>query len=49
MGLRQGDLKSALGVSAHTLRKIESGLEQVKLRSFMLVLWRIGIYETVFA
>lgn len=49
LGLRQADLKTAIGISAHTLRKIESGSELVDLRSFMLVLWRLGISELVFA
>lgn len=49
LGLRQSDLKSALGISEHILRKIENGSESVDLRSFMLVLWRLGINETVFA
>lgn len=49
LGVRQSDLKATLGVSAHTLRKIEGGSELVDLRSFMLVLWRLGITETVFA
>lgn len=49
LGLRQTDLTAATGVSAHTLRKIESGSELVDLRSFMLVLWRLGISDTVFA
>lgn len=49
LGLRQADLKTAIGISAHTLRKIESGSEFVDLRSFMLVLWRLGITELVFA
>lgn len=49
LGLRQADLKQAIGISAHTLRKIESGSEFVDLRSFMLVLWRLGVTETVFA
>ncbi|MNO53134.1 hypothetical protein D3C76_435720 [compost metagenome] len=49
LGLRQTDFKDTLGVSAHLLRKIESGSELVDLRSFMLVLWRLGISETVFA
>ncbi|MDE1167940.1 MAG: helix-turn-helix domain-containing protein [Pseudomonas sp.] len=49
LGLRQKDLKSAIGTSAHTLRKIESGSELVDLRSFMLVLWRLGITDVVFA
>ena len=48
LGLRQADLKTAIGTSAHTLRKIESGSELVDLRSFMLVLWRLGITEVVF-
>ncbi|WP_028633984.1 helix-turn-helix domain-containing protein [Pseudomonas parafulva] len=48
LGLRQADIKAAIGVSAHTLRKIESGSEQVDLRSFMLVLWRLGISDVVF-
>jgi transcriptional regulator with XRE-family HTH domain len=48
-GMRQSDLKAAIGVSEHTLRKIESGSELVDLRSFMLVLWKLGITETVFA
>lgn len=49
LGVRQSDLKVTLGVSEHTLRKIEGGSELVDLRSFMLVLWRLGITETVFA
>ena len=49
LGIRQADFKLSLGVSAHTLRKIETGSELVDLRSFMLVLWRLGIIETVFA
>ena len=48
MGLRQSDFKSSLGISEHTLRKIENGSEQVDLRSFMLVLWRLGINEMIF-
>lgn len=49
LGLRQADLTSAIGVSAHTLRKIENGSERVDLRSFMLVLWRLGLSDLVFA
>jgi transcriptional regulator with XRE-family HTH domain len=49
LGIRQADFKASLGVSPHTLRKIETGSELVDLRSFMLVLWRLGISETVFA
>lgn len=49
LGLRQADLTATVGVSAHTLRKIEGGSALVDLRSFMLVLWRLGISETVFA
>ena len=49
LGLRQADLKAAIDVSPHTLRKIEGGSELVDLRSFMLVLWRLGISDTVFA
>lgn len=48
LGLRQSDLKQSLGVSEHTVRKIETGSELVDLRSFMLVLWRLGINEMVF-
>ncbi|AMB87882.1 DNA-binding protein [Pseudomonas agarici] len=48
LGLRQSDFKSSLGISEHTLRKIENGSEQVDLRSFMLVLWRLGINERIF-
>jgi len=48
LGLRQADFKSSLGISEHTLRKIENGSALVDLRSFMLVLWRLGINETVF-
>ncbi|HCS42071.1 MAG TPA: transcriptional regulator [Pseudomonas sp.] len=48
LGLRQADLKSTLGISEHTLRKIENGSEFVDLRSFMLVLWRLGINELIF-
>ena len=47
-GLRQADLTQAIGVSPHTLRKIESGSERVDLRSFMLVLWRLGLTEVAF-
>jgi transcriptional regulator with XRE-family HTH domain len=49
LGLRQADLTSAVGISAHTLRKIENGSERVDLRSFMLVLWRLGLNDQVFA
>lgn len=49
VGLRQADLTSAIGISAHTLRKIENGSERVDLRSFMLVLWRLGLNDQVFA
>ncbi|WP_268799490.1 helix-turn-helix domain-containing protein [Pseudomonas huanghezhanensis] len=49
LGLRQADLKASLGVSTHTLRKIESGSEAVDLRSFLLVLWRLGLTEAIFA
>lgn len=49
LGMRQSDIKVMLGVSEHTLRKIEGGSELVDLRSFMLVLWKLGITETVFA
>jgi transcriptional regulator with XRE-family HTH domain len=49
LGLRQSDLKALLGVSEHTVRKIENGSELVDLRSFMLVLWRLGLTDTVFA
>jgi len=48
-GLRQADLTSSIGISAHTLRKIENGSERVDLRSFMLVLWRLGLSDQVFA
>jgi transcriptional regulator with XRE-family HTH domain len=49
LGVRQSDIKATLGVSEHTLRKIEGGSELVDLRSFMLVLWKLGITDTVFA
>lgn len=49
LGIRQSDIKATIGVSQHTLRKIEGGSELVDLRSFMLVLWKLGITETVFA
>src|SRR3954471_18924622 len=49
LSLRQADLTSAIGISAHTLRKIENGSERVDLRSFMLVLWRLGLSDQVFA
>ncbi|MNL43137.1 hypothetical protein D3C87_1656380 [compost metagenome] len=48
-GMRQADFKSTLGISEHTLRKIENGSESVDLRSFMLVLWRLGLNESIFA
>nr|WP_256676254.1 helix-turn-helix domain-containing protein [Pseudomonas sp. CM27] len=48
LGVRQADLKEAIGVSPHVLRKIESGSELVDLRSFMLVLWRLGLSDVVF-
>ncbi len=49
LGLRQSDFRSSLGISEHTLRKIENGSELVELRSFMLVLWRLGIDEMIFS
>jgi len=49
LGLRQADITQAIGISAHTLRKIEGGAERVDLRAFMLVLWRLGLMEQVFA
>ncbi|MFJ3525598.1 transcriptional regulator [Pseudomonas sp. NPDC090203] len=49
LGLRQSDITQAIGISAHTLRKIEGGSERIDLRSFMLVLWRLGLTEQVFA
>nr|WP_314484766.1 transcriptional regulator [uncultured Pseudomonas sp.] len=48
LGIRQADIKTAIGVSPHLLRKVESGSPHVDLRSFMLVLWRLGINDTVF-
>jgi len=48
-GLRQSDFKSSLGISELTLRKIENGSPNVDLRSFMLVLWRLGINEQIFS
>ena len=49
VGLRQKDLKASPGISSHTLRKIESGSEAADLRSFMLVLCRLGITDTLIA
>lgn len=49
LGLRQSDFKPSLGVSEHTVRKVEAGVASVDLRAFMLVLWRLGITETVFS
>lgn len=48
-GLRQSDLKEHAGVSEHTVRKIEAGSSGVDLRAFMLVLWKLGITDKVFA
>ncbi|MBI6926103.1 transcriptional regulator [Pseudomonas putida] len=48
LGIRQADIKAAFGISPHLLRKVEQGSPNVDLRSFMLVLWRLGINDTVF-
>ncbi|KTS97003.1 hypothetical protein [Pseudomonas parafulva] len=48
LGIRQADIKAAIGISPHLLRKVEQGSPHVDLRSFMLVLWRLGINDTVF-
>jgi len=45
---RQKDLAKALSVSEQTLRKIEAGEPVVELRSFMLVVWQLGLVQEVF-
>lgn len=46
--LRQKDLALSLSISERTLRKIEAGDASVELRSFMLVLWHLGLTYDVF-
>lgn len=45
---RQKDLAMSLSMSERTLRKIEAGDPSVELRSFMLVLWHLGLIREVF-
>ncbi|WP_095196295.1 XRE family transcriptional regulator [Pseudomonas sp. Irchel 3A7] len=45
---RQKDLAMSLSMSERTLRKIEAGDPSVELRSFMLVLWHLGLIQEVF-
>ncbi|UVL83719.1 transcriptional regulator [Pseudomonas sp. B21-028] len=45
---RQKDLAASLAVSERTVRKIEAGDPSVELRSFMLVLWQLGLTQEVF-
>ncbi|MGH8386096.1 MAG: helix-turn-helix domain-containing protein [Pseudomonas sp.] len=45
---RQKDLALSLSMSERTLRKIEAGDPSVELRSFMLVLWHLGLTQEVF-
>ncbi|TVT83212.1 helix-turn-helix transcriptional regulator [Pseudomonas sp. H3(2019)] len=47
-GLRQKDLAKLVGVAAGTLGKIEAGDPVVELRTFMLVLWHLGLLSEVF-
>lgn len=47
-GLRQKDLAKRVGVSAGTLGKIEAGDPVVELRTFMLVLWHLGLLAEIF-
>jgi transcriptional regulator with XRE-family HTH domain len=46
--LRQKDLALSLSISEQTVRKIEGGDPIVELRSFMLVLWHLGLTQAVF-
>lgn len=45
---RQKDLAASLSMSERTVRKIEAGDPTVELRSFMLVLWQLGLVQEVF-
>ncbi|POA22383.1 transcriptional regulator [Pseudomonas sp. FW300-N1A1] len=45
---RQKDLALSVSISERTLRKIEAGDASVELRSFMLVLWHLGLTFDVF-
>ncbi|MFW0756109.1 helix-turn-helix domain-containing protein [Pseudomonas sp. H11T01] len=47
-GLRQKDLAKLVGVSAGTIGKIEAGDPVVELRTFMLVLWHLGLLSEIF-
>ncbi|MGV8862858.1 MAG: transcriptional regulator [Pseudomonas sp.] len=46
--LRQKDLALSLSISEQTVRKIEGGDPLVELRSFMMVLWQLGLTQEVF-
>jgi DNA-binding XRE family transcriptional regulator len=46
--LRQKDLALALSISEQTVRKIEGGDPVVEVRSFMMVLWHLGLTQEVF-
>lgn len=45
---RQKDLALSVSISERTLRKIEAGDASVELRSFMLVLWHLGLTVDIF-
>lgn len=45
---RQRDLAASLAISERTVRKIEAGDPSVELRSFLLVLWQLGLTQEVF-
>ncbi|RON10703.1 XRE family transcriptional regulator [Pseudomonas brassicacearum] len=47
-GMRQKDLAKQVGVATGTLGKIEAGEAVVELRTFMLVLWHLGLLSEVF-
>ncbi len=46
--MRQKDLAKQVGVATGTLGKIEAGEAIVELRTFMLVLWHLGLLSEVF-
>lgn len=46
--IRQKDLSAQSGVSVTTIAKIEAGTPTVEMRSYMLVLWYLGLLDEVF-
>ncbi|MFY1663618.1 transcriptional regulator [Pseudomonas sp. Pseu.R1] len=47
-GVRQQDVVTRLGVPEKVIRRIEQGDPSVSVKSLMLVLWNLGLMDSVF-